>query len=45
MWQINFTIPTTVVPVNGAVEFAVFTPDLQPNWNSGSGYVTYIYVK
>jgi len=46
MWQISFTIPTNVVPVNGAVEFAVFTPDLTPNWSSiTTGYATYIYVK
>lgn len=44
VWQINLTIPNSVVTTNG-VWFAVITPDLQPNWNSSSGYLTYLYVK
>ena len=46
MWQISFTIPTNIVPVNGALPFAVFAPDLTPNWASyTTGYATYIFVK
>jgi uncharacterized protein (TIGR03437 family) len=44
MWQINLTIPTTVVTTSG-VWFAVITPDLQSNWNSASGFLTYLFVK
>jgi hypothetical protein len=44
MWQINLTIPTTVVTTSG-VWFAIITPDLQSNWNSASGFLTYLFVK
>jgi uncharacterized protein (TIGR03437 family) len=43
MWQINVLIPQSVVTTSG-VWFAVICEGLS-NWNSGSGFKTYIYVK
>jgi uncharacterized protein (TIGR03437 family) len=43
MWQINVKIPTTVVTTAG-VWFAVIANGVA-NWDAGSGFRTYIYVK
>jgi uncharacterized protein (TIGR03437 family) len=43
MWQINLLIPQTVTTSSG-VWFAVIANGVS-NWNSASGFKTYIYVK
>jgi uncharacterized protein (TIGR03437 family) len=43
VWQINVQIPATVSTTSG-VWFAVISNSL-PNWDAGSGYQTFIYVK